>query len=87
MLNRTYVRTNYIGVVRIVDESATIQKKLENSLPAARSWLPAAAAPLPPRVSPEYIGALRPLFSIPCVFPNPVRFFGVCARPGKNPAR
>ena len=28
VLNRTYVRTNYIGVVRIVDESATIQKKL-----------------------------------------------------------
>ena len=28
VLNRTYVRTNYIGVVRVVDESATIQKKL-----------------------------------------------------------
>ena len=42
VLNRTYVRTNYIGVVRIVAESATIQKKLWNSLPAARSWLPAA---------------------------------------------
>ena len=28
VLNRTYVRTNYIGVVHIVDENATIQKKL-----------------------------------------------------------
>ena len=80
VLNRTYVRTNYIGVVRTVYESATIQKKLRIRCPLHEVGCPLPRSAATPCKSRIYRGFMTS-------FPIPLRFFGVVARPGKNPAR